>query len=102
MSAATPPSRVHGSTYESADVQMTVRSQTTGLPVCNGIRVMPSKRLPFIINVIRTAQDPASTNAYLKKNHHIKKIIYKRPPYTSFVLRKISLESLNSSQLLYG
>jgi len=48
ISAAAPDSRADASTYESADVQMTVTSQTTGLPDCHGISVMPSGRFPSV------------------------------------------------------
>jgi len=34
VSAAAPDSRAYASTYDSADVQMTVTSQTTGLRAC--------------------------------------------------------------------
>ena len=42
ISAATPDSRADAS----VDVQMTVTSQTTGMPACHGISVMPSGRYP--------------------------------------------------------
>ena len=41
ISAAAPDSHADASTYESAVVQMTVTSQTTSLPACHGISVMP-------------------------------------------------------------
>jgi len=46
ISAAAPDSHADTSTYESAVMRMTVTSQTTGLPACHGISVMPSVRFP--------------------------------------------------------
>ena len=48
ISAAAPALRDDESKYDGAVVQVTVTSQTAGLPACHGMRDMPSGRLPSV------------------------------------------------------
>ena len=48
ISATAPASRDDESKYDAAVVQVTVTSQTAGLPACHGMRDVPSGRLPSV------------------------------------------------------